>query len=776
MMNKTIITYLLLLLICVFSIIGCSSSHTSSVLPDENNSNPDAIVPTPAVEPEDSNHTLPGVWKADFDIESLTATIEPVRDGNYHFSVLSRIEPPVISVNYWDSVDEILHVGLTIKNTTYYNVFDVRLIIYTDDAGHILENADCWTSLYDIPEGMVINPFKAYAKSMTQRNFQAQASHSENLLIKCPDENFSIQFAIDASFPGNCEEPYEIFDFTQDRLLDEVAASATIEVSVRDWQNDVDNVELYCNEISGGPVVSFEDMGEDKWQGELINNNGASAGEYYGVITASSSNSGSILLYDIVIIKVTDPSYRGWVTTMGDGSFNDCICMTVDDSGNIYAVMETGGYVDFFKLDPLGNQIWIKSWEADDYVSSTGCFPKRMIYDNLGNIYMVGRFIGCVDFDPGPGEDYHHSEYYYSGGHQPPNDYFNTHAFLLKYDVNGNYLGVRTWGGYTESGSYPVSKDTSTHDLALNSTGEILVTGYYNTDSPLFDLDPGTEEDLHTSYGMNLSSFDSNGNYIRGESWECFNGWGWGEPMSLEINNSNDIFITGKFSQNMDFDPGPGEIVLTSNGYSDIFLLKLDNNRDIQWVHAWGGNEFDEPKDITLDPSGNIYVCGIFWLGVDFDPGPDESWCYSHGWYDCFVSKFNSNGSFQWVRTWGGDRWDECHEIDTTIDGNVYYTGTFQSTVDMDPGPGEDIHTAGDKDTFVCSLNPDGDFLWARSWMTIDNSQGSLEINDDSEIIITGEFRYTVDFDPGPLVDEHTSNVFRDIFIMKLFPNGYWDY
>ena len=50
--------------------------------------------------------------------------------------------------------------------------------------------------------------------------------------------------------------------------------------------------------------------------------------------------------------------------------------------------------------------------------------------------------------------------------------------------------------------------------------------------------------------------------------------------------------------------------------------------------------------------------------------------------------------------------------------GNVYTTGFFQGTVDFDPGPGVDEHTAfGGFDVFVTKLDSAGDHVWTLSGM-----------------------------------------------------------
>ena len=40
---------------------------------------------------------------------------------------------------------------------------------------------------------------------------------------------------------------------------------------------------------------------------------------------------------------------------------------------------------------------------------------------------------------------------------------------------------------------------------------------------------------------------------------------------------------------------------------------------------------------------------------------------------------------------------------------------------------------------------------------------------------VSGYFRSTIDFDPGPDVDEHTPNIQEDPYLLKLLANGYWE-
>jgi hypothetical protein len=293
---------LLPIIVLILLSLACSSGKTIPIIPD--NTSPDKN-PLIVVEQQDSNHNFLGTFTATFDIETLEASVESNRTLDAHHNVTGMIPDPRITVNSWDPVEEIVDVDIQLHNPTWATAYDVRLIIFTDDDGHTLLNADNWTPLWDIPGGQIANPFKAYAKHEINRAFTGLMWHQENFQIKCPNSNFNVQFAVDASYPGNCEEPYEISNFQQGYLRDEIGESATVTADILDWQDDVSEVLLHCPAITNQSETPLEFDNQNQWKLNLINVTGASIGTYNAYLRAESSNSGSLSLYDQVSIKVS---------------------------------------------------------------------------------------------------------------------------------------------------------------------------------------------------------------------------------------------------------------------------------------------------------------------------------------------------------------------------------------------------------------------------------------------------------------------------------------
>jgi len=295
-----------ILLICL--IAGCSGNGAQPVYPGE------TPILQHGVSKGGSQRVLWGIWGVEYNELSQEVITRPARNALAHFNITSWLLPPEcddcfqVKINSFDPVTRILDANVTLKNPTHLTAYDVRGILFTNEYGHELRNADAWTNLWDVPGGTDINPFRAFAKSVPNRLFAPEAEHTENYLIyiPIPPEWNQITFAVDVSWPGNCREPYGLTNFSQEIIYDVQGAGGVVSVDVFDWQGDVSDVTLEVPEIAGDGSMPFNHTGGNTWGLELINTVPAEAGEYTGRITAISSNASELPLYQYVEITVSE--------------------------------------------------------------------------------------------------------------------------------------------------------------------------------------------------------------------------------------------------------------------------------------------------------------------------------------------------------------------------------------------------------------------------------------------------------------------------------------
>lgn len=307
--------------------------------------------------------------------------------------------------------------------------------------------------------------------------------------------------------------------------------------------------------------------------------------------------------------------------------------------------------------------------------------------------------------------------------------------------------------------------------IAIGSSGNIYTTGFF---SGTVDFNPGAGTINFTASGTHdifVQKLDSDGNLLWAKqiggnnTQQCF---------AIIADDSENIYITGYFSGTVDFDPGSGISLLSSNGLWDMFILKLNSDGNFVWAKQTGGTNPDIGYTLALDNSNNIYTVGWFHNTVDFDPGPGINNLTSTGSFDAYIQKLDSNGTFIWAKQITGSNQKSIQSIAIDSQGYVYTTGTFKGTTDFDPGTNTSFLTSnGNEDIFVQKLDSNGNFIWVKHMggAYVDYAR-SMHIGSFGNLYITGQFRETVDFDPGVGVSNLTTVLDADIYIQKLTSDG----
>ena len=362
---------------------------------------------------------------------------------------------------------------------------------------------------------------------------------------------------------------------------------------------------------------------------------------------------------------------------------------------------------------------------------STG---RDIVADLNSNVYILGYFVGTLDFDPGLGLQIKTS----NGGGD---------VFLAKMDSSGNMLWVNCFGGVgTEIGNA----------ITIGSNGDIYIAGYFEA---TVDFDPGLAAETKTALAQRdcfISKFDTAGNFV----WvKCFEGTGDDEIISLALDGAGNIGATGRFSGSVDFDPGPGVATYTCYGGTDGFAIKLDSSGSFQWVRTYGEwitlNGLETARDLAFDYLGNMFVIGDYQQIVDFDPGPAYEPMAASCSISTFLVKLDVNGNFVWVKDFGGHVGSNASSIGIDKNHNILVAGIMgldDPSGDFDPGPGTyTLATNGAHDAYVAKIDAAGNFLWARNFGGIGmDFVRSLTIDKNNNVITTGEFFATADFDPSP--------------------------
>lgn len=236
---------------------------------------------------------------------------------------------------------------------------------------------------------------------------------------------------------------------------------------------------------------------------------------------------------------------------------------------------------------------------------------------------------------------------------------------------------------------------------------------------------------------------------------------------SVAVDSLGNAYTAGIFGGTIDVDPGPGIVSVTSTGVSNMVVVKTDYSGELDWARSFGNSSSSfYVGPIVVDSEGNSYLTGNASGISDFDPGSGVATLPSGG----FVLKLDKFGEFVWAKSIGG----VGRNATLNLTGGVYVSGEFSGTKDFNPGAGVFNLTSGGRlDIFVLSLNADGEFVRAiRFGNSGDNFAPSLYCDGAGNLLISGSFSSTIDFDPGIGDSSLTSAGDDDFFILKLSSVG----
>lgn len=308
------------------------------------------------------------------------------------------------------------------------------------------------------------------------------------------------------------------------------------------------------------------------------------------------------------------------------------------------------------------------------------------------------------------------------------------------------------------------------HGIDIDAQGNVYVCGQFQG---IVDFDNGPGTSTLTSQGGNdvfIAKYNSSGNL----QWARSVGGSSGEiGRSIKLDVSGNIWVCGNFAGVVDLDPGPGVTSYTS-GFSDAFILKLNNSGNYIWSGVVAGNGMSVAYKLKIDSPGNVIVAGTYSnTANDFDPGAGTATLTASN-YDGFVLKLDNSGVFQWVKRIGGIGVDEIRGLDIDANNNIVAGGYYSADIDLDPGPGTATFAMlGSYDGFCVKLDGSGNYSWGA---TVGGSQydaaGDVSIDAFGNVYVVGNFGAIADFDPSPSVFNLTPNGNWDVYVTKYNSTG----
>ena len=208
-----------------------------------------------------------------------------------------------------------------------------------------------------------------------------------------------------------------------------------------------------------------------------------------------------------------------------------------------------------------------------------------------------------------------------------------------------------------------------------------------------------------------------------------------------------------------------GTIIPPGEVFTDVYLIKTDENGNEIWAHNYGEDDGDIGHGVIQIPDGGYMVtgyvniissdqCYILLMRTDADGDTiwtrifDNYYMQGKGWDvirtqdgnyvaagqtwptgngNVFLMKFDDNGDTLWMRNYGGDLLEFGNSVMQTQDGGFIIAGGSKS------------YGEGQYDVYLIRTDSEGDTLWTRTYGGyLDDFGHCLDITFDGGYIITG--------------------------------------
>ncbi|HEU4718586.1 MAG TPA: hypothetical protein VFU15_12165, partial [Bacteroidia bacterium] len=343
-------------------------------------------------------------------------------------------------------------------------------------------------------------------------------------------------------------------------------------------------------------------------------------------LTSISNQDGLVAKYDAngnFVWAFTIGANGGSTFVASDNQADVIVCggftgASVDfDPGTGVSTMSTTGNANgtfIAKYDAGGNYLWSKSISSP--VQGSSVLAESVSAMPGGDIIVSGFLNYTADFDPGPGVD-------------TVSTSWQNKTFIARYDANGNFISV-----------FAIQMSEYLHGTKsrVDINGNIFLGGSFQATA---DMDPGPGVSTLSALGYCssfIAKYDPSGNLQWAHSFGHSSTYTAG--MSLDCDLAGNVFLTGYFSDTVDFDPGPGVADLISDTARDAYVVRYDSNGNYT-----GG--FNIPTahgySIAADWNGSIYLTGTFFSPhSDFDPEPPVYALTPLGQQDFYIAKYAS--------------------------------------------------------------------------------------------------------------------------------------
>lgn len=362
-----------------------------------------------------------------------------------------------------------------------------------------------------------------------------------------------------------------------------------------------------------------------------------------------------------------------------------------------------------------------------------------LIHDQSGSIYSTGYFSQSARFDniiiPSSGM---------------------SDVFVAKQDSLGTFLWVVNAGGI---------QDDKTTAIALNTAGEIFITGVYRGTAQFGST---TLTSSSGSQDIFIAKLDNTGNFLWAQS---YGGSDTDLSSDISVDANGNITTVGQFKGTSTF----GGFTFTSTNYPlsmpmsgglpsyDAFIFKTNTTGSVIWAKQGAAIYDDRILKVDVDAQSNIYICGQFSDTLTFS-GTYNNNAFNAG----FLMKIDSSGNEIWFKRMIATQF-MIYDM-KAVEGNIWLTGDFQGTLVYIGPPNNYVNSTFPYKAFALKIQAStGNFIAGTSEGS-DNALSSrgIAVDEQNNVFTAGYFKCSF----TSFSNIHGNGIFnsvgyRDVYVVK---------
>jgi hypothetical protein len=291
----------------------------------------------------------------------------------------------------------------------------------------------------------------------------------------------------------------------------------------------------------------------------------------------------------------------------------------------------------------------------------------------------------------------------------------------------------------------------SAEATAVDTQGNVYVAGTFTHQ---VDVDPSQ------SGTRVLKAADSDKDDIYVAKYDSGGALVWAQRFGGDSNDTVDVltlgpdgqlYVGGTFKDPATFGTGSHQIVLTSRGGKDGYIVRLNpDTGQLVWGGIVGGKRDDQVTAIAVGPAGELYMAASIRIEGDIDPSANTIRINCRGTDDTVIARLDpNNGSVLWHRIFGENPTRETvQRMVANPDGGIIAAGVFNRRLPFSRASSKyTLKSAGGDDIYLLSLSASGSFNHVRRFGgRKDEILGDMTLAPDGDLYLTGTFEKTIDF------------------------------